>query len=62
MYIIYSRTGRRMSKAERKEFRQTRRNTVIDQKSQVESRINEFIKTLHTFERLVSIVMIIPLW
>jgi hypothetical protein len=48
------RTGRRMSKAERKEFRQTRRNTVIDQKSQVESRINEFIKTLHTFERLLD--------
>jgi hypothetical protein len=46
-----------MSKAERKEFRQTRRNTVIDKKSQFESRINEFIKTLHTFERLVSIII-----
>jgi hypothetical protein len=45
--------GRRLSRAERKTIRETRRMTIVDQKVQVEKKIDDFIKLLNGFQAMV---------
>lgn len=46
--------GRRLSRAERRTIRETRRMTIIDQKVQVEKKIDDFIKLISGFQTMLD--------
>jgi hypothetical protein len=54
--FFYITRGRRLSRAERRTIRETRRMTIVDQKVQVEKKIDDFIKILNGFQAMVSLL------